>query len=72
MLDVHVVDAKPAIERIEDAFREIATLIVALAPLDVILGAERPHAFRNGLIFVGFGVILFATMLFTERRRSGG
>ena len=35
---------KTAIERFEDALREIATLFVALAPLDAALGAHGPHA----------------------------
>ena len=56
-------------ERIEDAMREIAVLFVALAPLDVVLGASRPRAFTYGLIFVAIGVILFAWALFIERRR---
>ena len=64
-------EAKPAIERIEDALREVATLFVALAPLDVALGARGPHAFIYGLIFVVGGVILFVSALFLERRRFG-
>jgi hypothetical protein len=61
--------ARTIIERIEDALREVATLFVALAPLDVTLGGERPHAFSYGLIFVAAGVSLFALSLFLERRR---
>lgn len=59
-----------ALERIEEAAREIATLFVALAPLDVVLGADRPHAFTYGLIFVAVGVILFILTLLTERNRG--
>ena len=62
-------DAKPAIERIEEALREVATLFVALAPLDVALGARGPHAFIYGLIFVAIGVSFFLLSLFMERRR---
>ena len=62
---------KTVIERIEDRLREVATLFVALAPLDVVLGAERPHAFSYALIFVAVGVILFVLALFLERNRSG-
>ena len=62
---------KTVIERIEDLLREVATLFVALAPLDVALGADRPHAFSYGLIFVAFGVTLFVLTLFLERKRSG-
>lgn len=56
-------------ERIEEALREVAILFVALAPLDVALGADRPHGFTYGLIFVGGGVILFVLVLLVERRR---
>ena len=62
---------RTVIERIEDGLREVATLFVALAPLDVVLGAERPHAFSYGLIFEAVGVSLFVLSLFIERRRSG-
>ena len=60
---------KTAIERFEDALREIATLFVALAPLDVALGARGPHAIIYGLIFVTGGVILFMWALYIERIR---
>lgn len=60
------------IEHIEEALREIAILFVALAPLDVFLGEGREHAVRNGLIFVGMGVIMFVVALITERRRRRG
>ena len=63
---------KLVIARIEDAFREIAVLFMALAPLDVVLGSDRPHAFRNGLIFVGIGVGLFILVLSSERKRLRG
>jgi uncharacterized MAPEG superfamily protein len=58
------------IERIEEAAREIATLFIALAPLDVVLGADRPYAFTYALIFVAVGVIFFVLTLFSERHRS--
>ena len=67
----HESSAKTVIERVEEALREVATLFVALAPLDVALGAERPHAFSYGLIFEADGVSLFVLSLFLERRRSG-
>ena len=63
---------KTAFERIEEAAREIATLFIALAPLDVVLGADRPHAFRNGLIFVGMGVSFFVLTLINEGKRLRG
>ena len=58
-----------AIERVEEAVREIAVLFIALAPLDVALGADASGAVTVGLIFVGIGVILFAWTLLNERRR---
>jgi hypothetical protein len=64
------VTRQTAIERVEDAVREIAVLFVALAPLDVALGAERPHAIAYGLIFVAVGVMLFLWTLFNEWRRK--
>jgi hypothetical protein len=60
------------IEHIEAALREIAILFIALAPLDVFLGESRNHAVRNGLIFVGMGVIMFVVTLITERQRLRG
>jgi hypothetical protein len=65
-------NTKNAGERIEEAFREIAVLFVALAPLDVVLGADRPDAVRNGLIFVATGVILFVVALLSERKGFRG
>jgi hypothetical protein len=52
------------------AAREIATLFIALAPLDVVLGPDRPYAFTYALIFEAVGVILFVLTLFSERHRS--
>jgi hypothetical protein len=64
-------DAK-AIQRIEEALREISVLFVTLAPLDVFLGEHGAKAVRNGLIFVTGGIILFVIALRIERRRSIG
>jgi hypothetical protein len=60
------------VERLEEALREVAVLFIALAPLDVALGAERSSTFRNGLIFVMIGVILFLIAVAVERRRLRG
>ena len=57
---------KIGLERVEEAVREVATLFVALAPLDVVLGAEQPRAFGYGLIFMGIGVTLFLLALYSE------
>ena len=69
LLMVRGMDRKAPIERIEEAFREIAVLFIALAPLDVALGAHGLEAVVTGLIFVGIGIILFAGTLINERRR---
>ena len=55
-------------ERVDEAAREIAVLFIALAPLDVVLGADRANAFLYGLTFVALGVILFVGALIHERR----
>jgi len=59
-------------ERIEEALREIAVLFIALAPLDVFLAEGTPQAVRNGLIFVGVGLMIFVVTLYVERKRSSG
>jgi hypothetical protein len=59
-------------ERIEEALREIAVLFIALAPLDVFLAEGTARAVRNGLIFVGVGLMIFVLTLFVERKRSSG
>jgi hypothetical protein len=61
-----------SIERIEEGLREIAVLFIALAPLDVFLEDYRAIATRNGLIFVGIGVMIFAVALSVEKRRLSG
>ena len=59
-------------ERIEEALREIAVLFIALAPLDVFLAEGTPQAVRNGLIFVGAGLMIFVVTVFVERKRFSG
>jgi hypothetical protein len=61
--------AKAVAERIEDAIREVGTLLVALAPLDMAFGADRANALGYGLTFEGIGVSLFLFALFIERQR---
>jgi hypothetical protein len=43
-----------------------------IVALGVALGVERSSAFRNGLIFVMIGVILFLIAVAVERRRLRG
>jgi hypothetical protein len=64
-----VLSAKTIAERIEDAIREVATLLVALAPLDMAFAADRTNALSYGLIFEAIGVSLFVLALFIERQR---
>jgi len=63
----HVSEIKTAKERIEDALREIGTLLVTFAPLDAAL--NRDANVFSLLIFVVIGIIVFAAALLLERRR---
>lgn len=56
------------LERIEDAMREIATLILALSPLDAVF--TPAYQARSVLLLMTFGLLLFMTTLMMERRRS--
>jgi hypothetical protein len=56
-------------ERLEDAMREVGTLLIAFAPLDAAL-AERPGSTGLLLLFLAFGVLLFIGSLLIERRQS--
>jgi hypothetical protein len=59
-------ETKAAFERLEDAMREIGTLLVAFAPMDAVLAEPG----RRGLvlIFCLVGVLLFMGSLWLERR----
>ena len=55
-------------ERVEDAMREVGTLMIAFAPLDAaVAGSERTGRL---LIFLIFGLVLFVGSLWIERRRN--
>jgi hypothetical protein len=59
---------KSPVERVEDALREIGTLLLAFAPLDAALSEGRmPIGFL--LLFVGSGLLLFVAALLMERKR---
>jgi len=45
--------ARSAAERIEDAMREVGTLLIAFTPLDVALSDGRIHALSILLLFLG-------------------
>ena len=56
-------------ERLEDAMREVGTLLIAFAPLDAALAEQRG---KTGLLllFMIVGVLLFLVSVLIERRRS--
>ena len=56
-------------ERVEDAMREVGTLLITFAPLDAAL-AEDSGVARKFLFFVMVGVVLFAGSLWLERRKT--
>jgi hypothetical protein len=56
-------------ERVEDAMREVGTLLITFAPLDAAL-AEGSGMAGKFLSFVIVGVALFAGSLWLERRRT--
>ena len=60
-------ETKTLSQRLEDAAREIGTLLMAFAPLDAIL----TDAGRRGsvLLLLLFGALLFTGALFFEKRR---
>ncbi len=62
---------KTAQERLEDAMREVGTLLITFAPLDAAL--TESHSLARVLLLFSFlliGVVLFAGSLWLERRRS--
>jgi len=56
-------------ERVEDAMREVGTLLITFAPLDAALAPDSGQA-RTFLFFLIMGVALFAGSLWLERRRT--
>lgn len=61
-------ETKSARERVEDAFREIGTLLMTFAPLDAAL--NRDTNALSLLIFFAVGVIVFLVALRLERSRE--
>ncbi|HEV2671763.1 MAG TPA: hypothetical protein VGU74_11760 [Gemmatimonadales bacterium] len=59
-------------ERVEDAMREVGTLLITFAPLDAAFVESRSDAIVLLLFFWIVGVSLFAGSLWLERRRSHG
>ena len=63
----YVSEVKTVKERIEDALREIGTLLVTFAPLDAAINRETNAL--SLLIFFLIGIIVFAAAVLLERRR---
>ena len=61
---------RSAVERIEDAMREVGTLLIAFAPLDAALSEGPMPAATFLLLFLGLGLTLFAGALLIERMRT--
>jgi len=57
-------------ERIEDAMREIGTLVVAFAPLEAAFARESDDRLATTLILLTYGIVLFVGALLFERRRT--
>jgi hypothetical protein len=57
------------LERIEDAAREIGTLLIAFAPLDLVLAGELRHRWPVLLLFLTVGALLLGAALRSERGR---
>ena len=55
-------------ERVEDAMREVGTLLIAFTPLDVSL-TENPHH-TTLLIFLALGLSFLTGALLLERSRT--
>ncbi len=60
-------DFKPPRERVEDALREIGTLLMTFAPLDASINHEADT--MSLLIFFMIGIIVFAAALVLEKGR---
>jgi len=55
-------------ERIQDGMREVGTLLITFAPLDVALADRAQVKFL--LLFLLLGICLFAVAVVLERRGS--
>jgi len=62
--------ARGATERVEDAMREIGTLLIAFAPLDAALSPGPMPTAAFLLLFLGLGLTLFVGALLIEKGRT--
>ncbi len=67
---VGVPQHKTVRERVEDAMREVGTLLIAFAPLDAAFNAERSYIVALLLIFLSAGALLFTGAIALEWRRT--
>jgi hypothetical protein len=56
-------------ERFEDVLREVGTLLIAFAPLDVALDAQKTKNWWTMLLFLSLGLFFLAIALIAEQRR---
>jgi hypothetical protein len=68
---MNVPSSKGVRERIEDALREIGTLLIALAPVDGVFSSDSPDTPRKILLIAGIGIIMFVLAIILERGRAG-
>ena len=64
------VPTRRPIDRVEDAMREIGTLVLAFAPLDAVFSPEGSGSLGSVLLFVLLGLSFFLLALLLERRRA--
>jgi len=62
-------DFKSPRVRLEEAIREIGTLLVALAPLDAAFRERRDDSVAGLLLFLAAGATLFVFAVFLEGSR---
>jgi hypothetical protein len=58
--------------RIEEAFREIGTLLLAFTPLDAVLWADHPDHRSRLLTFLALGTCFLGGALISELWRTDG
>ena len=68
-LRAHPAKARRVRERLLEATREIAVLLIAFAPLDAAVVRDRELA-RSLLLFLGLGLFLLLAALVIEWRRG--
>ncbi|MFI5312179.1 MAG: hypothetical protein ACHQQ3_13145 [Gemmatimonadales bacterium] len=70
LMMTEVAPSRRPIDRVEDAMREIGTLILAFTPLDAVFSTEGGGRGRPFLLFLLWGLSFFLGALLLERRRT--